>query len=85
MIEKLLTMTSINVDETSFMVNKNNHWIHVYPLGEITLEFLHEGRGKAAIYDIGIISCYGGVIIHDCLKAYLFVSTQLYANRITNN
>jgi len=69
-VEKLLTMPSIHVDETSFRVNKKKHWIHVYSSGNITLEFLHSGRGKTAIDDIGIIPRYGGVIIHDCLKAY---------------
>ena len=69
--EKLLKMPSIHVDETSFRVNKTNHWIHVYSSGDITLQFLHSGRGKTAIDDIEIIPRYGGVIIHDCLKAYL--------------
>jgi transposase len=70
-IAKLLTMPSIHVDETSSRVDKKNHWIHVYSSGDITLQFLQAGRGKAAIDDIGIIPRYGGVIIHDCMKAYL--------------
>jgi len=70
-IEKLLTMPSIHVDETSLRVDKKNSWIHVYSSGDITLNFLHARRGRAAIADIGIIPRYGGVIIHDCLHAYL--------------
>ncbi len=70
-IGKLLTMPSIHVDETSLRVNKKNYWIHVYSSGDITMKFLHAGRGKEAIDDIGIIPRYGGVIIHDCLPAYL--------------
>jgi hypothetical protein len=69
--EKLLAMPSIHVDETSLRVDKKNRWIHVYSSGDITLQFLQAGRGKAAIDDIGIIPRYGGVIIHDCMKAYL--------------
>lgn len=69
--EQLLMMPTINVDETSLRVDKKNHWIHVYSSGDITLKFLQTGRGKAAIEDIGIIPRYGGVIIHDCLAAYL--------------
>lgn len=69
-IEKILKMPIIHVDETSMRVDKKNNWVHVYSSGEITLKFLHSGRGKEAIENIGIIPRYGGVIIHDCLKAY---------------
>jgi len=47
--QQLLEMPTINVDETSsFRVERKNHWIHVYSSGDITLEFLHRNRGKAA-------------------------------------
>jgi len=59
------------VDETSFRVDKKNHWIHVYSSGDITLKFLHRKRGKEAIIFINIIPRYGGVIIHDCWSSYL--------------
>jgi transposase len=71
MTEQLLTMPSIHVDETSFRVDKKNHWIHVYSAGDITLKFLHRRRGKEAIEAINIIPRYGGVIIHDCWSSYL--------------
>lgn len=71
MIKKLLTMPAIHVDETSMRIDKKNKWIHVYSSGEITLIFLQTGRGKVDIENIGIIPRYGGVIIHDCLRAYL--------------
>jgi len=70
-IETLLRAPTIHVDETSFRVNKKNHWIHVYSSGGITLKLLHHGRGHEAIENLGIIPRYGGVIIHDCLQAYL--------------
>lgn len=68
--EALLKMPAMNVDETSFRVDKKNHWIHVYSSGDITLKCLNQGRGIKAIDEIGIIPLYGGVIIHDCLAAY---------------
>jgi len=68
--ELLLKQQAINVDETSLKVDKKKHWIHVYSSGDITLKFLHKGRGKNAIDSINIIPRYGGVIIHDCLAAY---------------
>jgi len=66
----LVEQHAVNVDETSLKVEKTKHWIHVYSSGDITLKFLHKGRGKDAIDSIGIIPKYDGVIIHDCLAAY---------------
>jgi transposase len=70
-IETLFNAPSIHVDETSFRVDKKNHWIHVYSSGGTTLKLLHRQRGGDAIVDLGIIPRYGGVIIHDCWASYL--------------
>jgi len=70
-IKKLLSCKVIHCDETSTRVNKVNWWVHSYSSGEITLKFLHQGRGTAAMEDIGIIPRYGGVLIHDCWASYL--------------
>ncbi|MGA7979184.1 MAG: transposase, partial [Chromatiaceae bacterium] len=64
-IEQILSQPTLHVDETSLRVARNNHWIHVYCAGEMTLKFLHPKRGLAAIESIGIIPRYGGTIIHD--------------------
>lgn len=61
----------MHVDETSVRVNKNNHWIHVYSSGDITLKFLHQKRGREAIEEINLIPRYSGAIIHDCWSSYL--------------
>jgi len=68
--DALLRMPAMNVDETSLRVDKNNHWIHVYSSGDITLKCLHLGRGIKAIDAIDIVPRYGGVIIHDCWTSY---------------
>lgn len=70
-VESLLQAPSVHVDETSFRVERKNHWIHVYSSGETTLKLLHRKRGKEAIIDLNIIPRYGGVIIHDCWASYL--------------
>lgn len=70
-VEQILKSHAINVDETSLRVNKQNHWIHVYSSGDITLKFLHRKRGGQAIESINIIPRYGGAIIHDCWASYL--------------
>lgn len=66
----LLQAQALNIDETSFRVDKKNHWIHVYSSGDITLKCLHRKRGTEAMNDIGILPKYGGVAIHDGLAAY---------------
>ena len=70
-ISKLIKSPAINVDETSFRVEKKNHWIHVYSSGDITLKRLHRRRGKEAIVEIDIIPKYNGIIVHDCWASYL--------------
>lgn len=70
-VEKILSLPSIHVDETSLRVNKKNHWIHVYSSDDLTLKFLHAKRGNEAIKEIDIIPRYGGVIVHDCWASYL--------------
>jgi transposase len=52
-------------------VDRSNYWVHVYSAGDITLKYLHQKRGKAAIEDIHIIPLYGGVLIHDYMSSYL--------------
>ena len=70
-VKQLMQSPAMHVDETSLRVDKNNHWIHVYASGDITLKRLHRRRGKEAIEDIDIIPRYEGVIIHDCWASYL--------------
>lgn len=69
-IQQLLEAPVMHVDETSFRVDKKNHWIHVYSAGDVTVKCLHRKRGKAAIEDLNIIPRYGGIIVHDCWASY---------------
>ena len=70
-IEKLMDIPVLHVDETSLRVNRKNYWIHVCAGGPITVKGLHRNRGCEAINALGIIPRYGGLIVHDCWKAYL--------------
>ena len=70
-IGKLLDMPVLHVDETSLRVDRKNYWIHVCAGGPITVKGLHRNRGCEAINTLGIIPRYGGLIVHDCWKAYL--------------
>ena len=70
-IERVLASPAMHVDETSLRVDRNNHWIHVYSAGTLTVKCLHRKRGREAIEAIGIIPRYGGVAVHDCWASYL--------------
>ena len=70
-IERLLAMPALHVDETSLRVDRNNHWLHVYSGGALTVKRLHPKRGREAIEAIGILPRYGGVAVHDCWASYL--------------
>ena len=52
-------------------MDRKNYWIHVCAGGPITVKGLHRNRGCEAINTLGIIPRYGGLIVHDCWKAYL--------------
>ena len=68
-IDKLLDMPVLHVDETSLRVDRKNYWVCAG--GPITVKGLHRKRGCEAINALGIIPRYGGLIVHDCWKAYL--------------
>ena len=70
-IERLLAQPAMHVDETSLRVDRNNHWIHVYSAGTLTVKCLHRKRGREAIEAIGILPRYAGVAVHDCWASYL--------------
>ena len=70
-VERLLAMPVLHVDETSMRIDRNNHWLHDCGAGDLTLEFVHPKRGRAAIDDIGIIPRYGGILVHDRWASYL--------------
>jgi hypothetical protein len=45
--ERILNTPAINVDETSFRVDMQNHWIHVYSSGDLTLKFFTPEPGQS--------------------------------------
>ena len=58
-IKLLLASSAMNVYETSMRVEKYRYWVHVCSSGDITLKWLHPGRGKGAIDEN-----------HDCWPSY---------------
>ncbi len=69
-IERLPAMPVLLVDEPSLRVDRKNQWIHVCSGGPVTLKRLHRKRGCEATDDIGPISRYGGLIVHNFWSLY---------------
>lgn len=60
----------IGVDETNLRVNQKQEWVHVSATDKLTLLCHDKRRGTAAIEQIGILSGYKGVCVHDGFTAY---------------
>jgi transposase len=60
----------LGVDETNLRVHQKQQWVHVSSTDQLTLLCHDKRRGTAAIENIGILSSYKGVCVHDGLTAY---------------
>ena len=60
----------IGVDETNLRVKQKQQWVHVSSTEQLTLLCHDKRRGSAAIENIGILSGYKGVCVHDGFSAY---------------
>ena len=60
----------IGVDETNLRVNQKQQWVHVSSTDNWTLLCHDKRRGSVAIEQIGILSDYTGVCVHDGFTAY---------------
>jgi transposase len=60
----------LGVDETNLRVNQKQQWVHVSSTEKLTLLCHDKRRGTPAIEQIGILSGYKGVCVHDGFSAY---------------
>ena len=60
----------IGVDETNLRVKQKQQWVHVSATEQLTLLCHDKRRGTAAIENIGILTGYKGVCVHDGFAAY---------------
>ena len=60
----------LGVDETNLRVHQKQEWVHVSSTDQLTLLIHDKRRGTAAIENIGILSRYKGVCVHDGFSAY---------------
>jgi transposase len=61
----------LHADETSVMIDKVRHWLHVLCTPLLTFFAIHLSRGKDAIQSAGIIPQFTGWLMHDFLSSYL--------------
>jgi transposase len=67
--EKRLICEPVNhKDETGVRINGKGHWLHVNSAKGFSRFTLHEKRGNEADIDIGILTGYGGILMHDHMK-----------------
>ena len=71
LVEILPQESVLHADETSVMIDKIRHWLHVLCTPLLTFFAIHWSRGKEAIKAAGIIPQYTGWLMHDFLSSYL--------------
>jgi transposase len=67
---RIINASRGHFDETSSVVNKKNHWVHVAATLLLCHYGIHKNRGTKAMEDIGILPHFKGVAHTDCLSAY---------------
>lgn len=68
--ERLKDSPVVCLDETGCRVNKTPVWLHTASTDEVTLYFIHAGRGRAAMDEMGVLPGYLGTAVHDCYHSY---------------
>jgi transposase len=71
LVEILPQEPVLHADETSVMIDKVRHWLHVLCTPLLTFFAIHISRGKDAIEAAGIIPRFTGWLMHDFLSSYL--------------
>jgi transposase len=71
LIRTLLTAAHIlHVDETGAKVTGARWWLHVASTDQLTTYHLDRSRGRAAITELGVLTAFDGVVVHDCWASY---------------
>jgi transposase len=70
-LEKILESPVAHADETGCDINKKLWWIHSLSNLMYTWYFCEAHRGKDAMTVAGVLSRYGGCLVHDGWKTYL--------------
>ena len=74
-VEKLIrTLLSaahiLHVDETGAKVTGARWWLHVAATDTLTTYHLDRSRGRPAITELGVLTGFEGIAVHDCWASY---------------
>jgi transposase len=71
LIRALLTAAHIlHVDETGAKVTGARRWLHVAATDTLTTYHLDRSRGRPAITELGVLTGFEGIAVHDCWASY---------------
>ena len=68
--EKLKEAPINHADETGTSVNGERDWVHCFSNDKYTYLAINAKRGFEAIKDIGLLTEYHGILVHDCWAPY---------------
>jgi transposase len=61
----LLSARVLHFDETGMRCEKKLHWVHVASSQMATLYMMHSRRGREAMDEMGVLSQFEGIAVHD--------------------
>lgn len=60
----------LHADETGGRIGTALHWLHVQSTDQLTLLGWHRRRGREGLCSLGVLDCFGGVLVHDRWASY---------------